>query len=456
MGGKRRSAVGGRRSGEPANGRPGERASAVAGLFVVAIVAGAGCQKEAGASSAAVDAGPAGPLCVETAVVVEAIERPTIEVPANVLPMQKLIVFSKVPGTIIEITKDKGDEVKKGEVLVRIDPKPYEDAVRQVEAQLNVAQVAASGAASTLDTVTPQVARLELLTQQGVIAQAQLDDVRTDYEQAGMGARSARAQAEMARVGLEIARSHLADTVITAPFDGVVAERLADVGTLAQPLPPTPVLVILDIAKVRVEGAVSELQFGLVDQEAEVEVELDAYPGQPVRAHIAAVMPALDPQTRTVQISVLLENDGRFRPAMAATLRLRLLPETWTVVPREALLGDPASGTATVFVVQPDGKVEEKRVEILGRSENRLNVRGVAAGERVAMTGIQRLRGGMAVCLAGERPVAPSAASAPLPQSVVSAPSAGAPDVGAPAVPVDPAPTTSDAGDAAEPEGAAR
>jgi cobalt-zinc-cadmium efflux system membrane fusion protein len=420
------------------------------------VVVASGCQKEAGASAAAVDAVTAGPLCVEMATVVESIERPMIEVPANVLPMQKLIVFSKVPGTIIEITKDRGDEVKKGEVLVRIDPKPYEDAVRQVEAQLNVAQVAASGAASTLNTVTPQVERLELLTQQGVIAQAQLDDVRTDYEQAGMGARSARAQAEMARVGLEIARSHLADTVITAPFDGVVAERLADVGTLAQPMPPTPVLVILDIAKVKVEGAVSELQFGRVDQEAEVEVELDAYPGQPVRARIAAVMPALDPETRTVPISVTLDNDGRFRPAMSATLRLRLLPETWTVVPREALLGDPASGAATVFVVQPDGKAVEQRVEILDRSENRLNVRGVAAGARVAMTGLQRLRGGMTVCVAGERPAAPSAASAPLPQPAVTAPPAGVPDVAAPPVAVEPVPTAADAGDAAEPEGAAR
>jgi RND family efflux transporter MFP subunit len=216
------------------------------------------------------------------------------------------------------------------------------------------------------------------------------------------GARAARAQAQLAQVGLEIARTRLADTVLTAPFDGVVAERLADVGALAQPMPPTPLLVILDIAKVRIEGAVSELQFARVDLEAEVEVELDAYPGRPVRARIAAVMPALDPETRTVPISVVVENDGRFRPAMAATLRLRLLPETWTVVPREALLGDPASGTATVFVVAADGTAEERRVEIADRSENRLDVRGVDPGMRVAVTGLQRLRRGMTVCVAGE------------------------------------------------------
>ena len=231
-----------------------------------------------------------------------------------------------------------------------------------------------------------------------MIAQAQLDDVRTDYEQAGMGARSARAQAGMARVGLEIARSHLADTVLRAPFDGVVAERLADVGTLAQPLPPTPVLVILDIAKVKVEGSVAELQFGRLDCEAEVEVLLDAYPGESIRARITAVMPALDPETRTVPISVTLDNDGRFRPAMAATLRLRLRPETWTVIPREALLGDPASGAATVFAIGADGTATEKKVEILDRAESRMRVRGIEVGERVAVTGVQRLRNGMRVC----------------------------------------------------------
>jgi RND family efflux transporter MFP subunit len=380
------------------------------GAALVLLALGAACQKEAAGALGSADAGPAEPLCVETAVVVEAVERPVIEVPGNVLPNQKLIVFSKVPGTIIEITKDKGDPVAKDEVLVRIDPQPYEDAIRQVEAELNVAQVAAAGAATTLGTVRPQMERLEQLQQGGVVPQSQVDEVRTDYEQAGMGARSARAQAERAEVGLDIARSRLADTVLTAPFDGVVAERLADVGALAQVMPPTPVLVILDIAKVRVEGAVSELQFARVDQEAELEVVLDAYPGRPVRGRIAAVMPALDPETRTVQISVVLDNDGRFRPAMAATLRLRLLPEAWTVVPREALLGDPSSGASTVFVVGPDGKVEEQRVEILDRSENRLSVRGVVAGDRVAMTGIQRLRGGMTVCLAGERSAAEASA----------------------------------------------
>ena len=390
--------------------------------FVVLGVSAAGCQKEAGAS-ASVDAGPAEPLCVETVLVVESVERPVIEVPGNVLPNQKLIVFPKVPGTIVEITKDKGDLVVKDEVLVRIDPQPYEDAIRQVEAQLAVAQVAAAGAASTRDTVTPQLERLEVLQQSGVVTQAQVDEVRTSHEQAGAGARAARAQAQLAQVGLEIARTRLADTVLTAPFDGVVAERLADVGALAQPMPPTPVLVILDIAKVRIEGAVSELQFGRVDREAELEVVLDAYPGQPVRGRIAAVMPALDPETRTVQISVLLENDGRFRPAMAATLRLVLLPETWTVVPREALLGDAASGAATVFVVRPDGRVEERRLEILGRSENRLNVRGVETGTRVAVTGVQRLRAGQTVCLASEGPAGgPVVPAAAAPASEVAVP----------------------------------
>jgi RND family efflux transporter MFP subunit len=384
-----------------------------------------------------VDAGPAEPLCVETALVVESVERPVLEVPGNVLPNQKLVVFFKVPGTITEITKDKGDPVVKGDVLARIDPQPYEDAIRQVEAQLDVARVAAAGAASTLQTVTPQLERLEALQQSGVVAQSQVDEVRTGHEQAGAGARAARAQAQLAQVGLEIARTHLADTVITAPFDGVVAERLADVGALAQPMPPTPILVILDINKVRVEGAVSELQFGRVDLEAELEVVLDAYPDQPVPARIAAVMPALDPETRTVQLSVVLDNDGRFRPAMSATLRLPLLPETWTVVPREALLGDPAAGSSTVFVVRPDGTIEEKRVEILDRSENRLSVSGVVAGERVAMTGLQRLRRGTTVCLAGERSAAEPVAAAE-PAAAVSPPAADA-AAGEPSVPSEPA-----------------
>ena len=330
-------------------------------------------------------------------------------------------MFPKVPGTIVEITKDKGDPVAAGELLLRIDPKPYEDAVRQVEAQLNVAQVAASGAASTLSTIRPQLERLERLLGEGVVPQSQVDSVRTDVEAAGVGAGSARAQGQMGEVGLDIARDRLADTGGRAPFDGVVAERLADVGTIAQPMPPTPVLVILDISRVKVEGAVSELEFGRVDREGRVDVVLDAYPDGPVPARIAAVMPVLDPETRSVRFSVTLDNDGRFRPAMAATLRLPTLAETWTVVPREALLGDPASGSATLFVVDPRGAVEERRVSVLGRAEDRIRVDGVlpvsasrspaSSGCATASRFARRLRD-------------PAPSATPIPASIAPAPSA--------------------------------
>lgn len=419
------------------------RSRAIGAALVLAGLAAGGCQKDAGASSAApAEAGAAEPLCVETVPVVESVERPVLEIPANVLPNQKLVVFPKVPGTIIEITKDKGDPVAKGDVLLRIDPQPYEDAIRQVEAQLQVARVAAAGAASTVDTVTPQLQRLEALQQSGVVAQSQVDEVRTGYQEGLAEAQAARAQAQLAQVGLEIARTRLADTVVTAPFDGVVAERLADVGALAQVMPPTPVLVILDIARVRVEGSVPELQFARIDREEEVEVVLDAYPDRPLRARIAAVAPALDPETRTVPISVVLDNDGRFRPAMAATLRVWLQAETWTVLPRDVLLGDPSSGRGAVLVVEPDGTVRERRVEILGRAEDRLNVRGVEVGSRVVRTGIHRLRDGDKVCwadgssgattaaasapalapssAAGPSPLPPSSGSAPLPAPAVA------------------------------------
>lgn len=429
------------------------RSRAIGAALVLAGLAAGGCQKDAGASSAApAEAGAAEPLCVETVPVVESVERPVLEIPANVLPNQKLVVFPKVPGTIIEITKDKGDPVAKGDVLLRIDPQPYEDAIRQVEAQLQVARVAAAGAASTVDTVTPQLQRLEALQQNGVVAQSQVDEVRTGYQEGLAEAQAARAQAQLAQVGLEIARTRLADTVVTAPFDGVVAERLADVGALAQVMPPTPVLVILDIARVRVEGSVPELQFARIDREEEVEVVLDAYPDRPLRARIAAVAPALDPETRTVPISVVLDNDGRFRPAMAATLRVWLQAETWTVLPRDVLLGDPSSGRGAVLVVEPDGTVRERRVEILGRAEDRLNVRGVEVGSRVVRTGIHRLRDGDKVCwsdgpsgattaAASAPPLAPSSAAgpSPLPPSSGSAP-LPAPAVADAEVPEAPAP----------------
>jgi HlyD family secretion protein len=372
---------------------------ALGGLLLVAA-----CDRtaEAGASAVEpVDSGPA--FCVETVAVEDIDLRPEVDVPANALPSQQVVLFAKVPGEIVEIAKRKGDPVAAGEVLFRIARDDYEDYVRQAEAQLHVARTAASGMAGTLRTVRPQVERLEQLTADGVTPTAQLDALRTQYAQADTGTRSAQAQVQLAELGVEMAGKKLEDTVIRAPFDGVVAERLADVGAYAQMMPPTPVLAILDIDPVKVEGAIPELSFGRLDREAPVRIVFDAWPDDPVDAPIAAVMPALDPRSRTLPISVTIPNpEGRFRPGMAAVMRLPMRSERWRVVPRRALVGEPSSGSAVVFVIGADGAVEERRLRVLGQDEGRVRVEGVEPGTRVAVTGVGRLRGGMTVCVEGE------------------------------------------------------
>jgi len=380
------------------------RVGVMAGLVAAAL--GGACGRASGAEGGAPPPRASEERCIRLEQAQQVVHRPYLEVPANVLPFRKVAIVPEVPGKIVLITKDKGDTVQEGETLLVIDPAGYEDGVQMAEAQLKLAQTAAYGASRTLATLRPQIDRVNRMRDDGVASEAQADGMRTQVQQATSAASAALAQVRVAEVGLEMARSRLEDTVIKAPFSGVVAERMVDVGSVATAMPPTVALVVMDIAQVKVEGSVPERLVGRLDPEAEVEVVLDAFPGDPVRVRLAAVMPALDPATRTVPVSVTVPNDGRFRAFMAARLRLPLQAETWVTVPRPAIMGDPSSGFGDVFVIGQDGTVTERRVTLGGRVEDRIQVIGVAAGERVAVSDLGRIRPGTRVCVEGGVPAA--------------------------------------------------
>ena len=377
-----------------------------AAVAMVAAALGGACGRESRAEANTPTPAAAEERCIRVELAQQLVHRPYLEVPANVLPFRKVAIIPEVPGRIVQITKDKGDAVEEGETLVVIDPGVYEDGVAMAEAQVALARTAAYGASRTLATLRPQMDRVQQMRDDGVASEAQADGVRTQVQQVTSAASAALAQVSVAEVGLRMAQTRLEDVVIKAPFAGVVAERMVDVGTIATAMPPTVVLLVMDIAQVRVEGSVPELLVGRLDAEAEVEVVLDAFPGAPVRARLAAVMSALDPVARTVPVSVTVPNDGRFRAFMAARLRLPLQAETWVTVPRPAILGDPSSGFGDVFVVGQDGTVTERRVTLGGRVEDRLQVVGVTAGERVAVSDLGRLRSGARVCVEGGVPAA--------------------------------------------------
>ena len=286
-----------------------------------------------------------------------------------------------VDGPIVMLDALEGVRVKKGDLLVQVD-----DAVARAE--LLAARAAVDEAKVSLDRAEVDLARYRSVSSD-VLAQSEVDRVAADV--AGLQARLRSAEARVAEVQARIARH-----AIRAPFAGAVTRRLADPGDWV-----TPGRVLVELAStgdidviVDVDAALA----GLLQAGDAVTLERD---GAQIPAHIAAVVPVLDPATRTARV--------RLTPA---DLHAALIPgapitavfdTTATLsmgsrVPRDSLT---VGGAGATVVRVRDGAAEPVQVRVLAESPDAVLVEGIEPGDVVVIRGNESLRPGQKVRVTG-------------------------------------------------------
>lgn len=208
----------------------------------------------------------------------------------------------KASGVLAAVLVEEGDQVRKGQLLFRLESTTVNLQVRQAEAGLAQAQVA-------LDQAELDYKRTEPLASQGTISPATWDQVRLGYERA-------KVAVHQSKVTLASARSVAADASVRAPFAGVIATKLKNAGETVTMMPPTTVLVLQDISKIEVRTRLSE------------SILLRIKPGQPMNVRfpslgvtrnvpIDRINPAVDPLSRTVEVVGVLANpDREFKAGM--------------------------------------------------------------------------------------------------------------------------------------------
>jgi RND family efflux transporter MFP subunit len=251
------------------------------------VVLSAGCGSEAERAE-----DDLAPVTARLAVVEEASETRSIEVYGTVQPARQSFVSSRVMGPVVSMKIQPGDLVRKGQVLLEIEPSASDGQVAQARGALAQAQAA-------LVLAEKNFHRYEALYAENAASELELDMARMQHEQA-LGA------VEQAEGAVRAASSVADEARVRAPFAARVVSKLAEVGDLAAP--GKPLVRLESLAGRQVWLNVREADIRRVEKGAGIDVRFDALPGnEPVTGTVDVVIPAADPATHTFTVKVGLE-----------------------------------------------------------------------------------------------------------------------------------------------------
>jgi HlyD family secretion protein len=366
----------------------------------------------------------------------------------------KISVNSKVTGRVAWIGVEKGDKVKEGQVLVRLEDDEfravYEQArgawssakarlaelehgsrpeeIQQADHNLSEARATAANDKVTLD-------RTHDLFSQGVVSKQNLDDAQAKYDADQQRANSleqslhlsklgprveqidrARADVEQAKGQMDYAKSQLDATVIRAPVTGTILERTAEKGELvtaqfasgAEGGPRGSVVALADLNDIQVELDIAQDDFAKLSPHQEGVVTLDAFKDRSYKGEIAEMSPEANRQKATVQVKVqILQPDSYLRPEMNATVQFKApqnkddksAAKQSVLVPTAALRDN--DGKKFVFLAF-NGKALRRDVHVQGQRSGGYLVDSLVGGENVITTAPANLEDGQKIRIKGQ------------------------------------------------------
>ena len=301
----------------------------------------------------------------------------------NVEAYLTVAVKARVDGQIVAVNFREGQAVRKGDVLFRIDPRPYEAALRQ--AQANALRDRAAR-----DQARSQAQRYQELLSKNFISKEAYAQIRTNAETAEATAKASEAALENARLNLEYC-------TIRSPLDGYVGKVLLQSGNLVKANDVNPLVVINQVKPIYVTFAVPEQYLPEIRKyNAAAPLRVDVLPAehtapQPT-GRLAFIDNAVDPSTGTIRLRAQFDNEGApLWPGQFVNVSLQLYEQTDAlVIPAEAVQNGPDG--QYVYVVGRDLLAEMRRIKVQRTDTERAIVAsGLAQGERVVTRGQLRL-----------------------------------------------------------------
>jgi membrane fusion protein (multidrug efflux system) len=331
----------------------------------------------------AADRGPPPAATVTTTVVAEQPWSDAIEALGTAKANESVLVTAKVTETVVRVAFEDGDVVEAGDVLVDLSGRAEVAGLAEASANYREAQ--------------QQYQRLQQLTAQKLIPTSQLD--------------AQRGAMDSARARLDLTRARLQDRVITAPFAGVLGFRQVSPGTLVTP--GTTIASLDDISVIKLDFTVPEAYLSALATGQAIAARSKAWPDREFAGLVTGVDSRVDPVSRAVTVRAEIPNPDRaLRPGMLLSLQVFRPARQALVIPEIAVV--QVAQAAHVFVVQPDGTVQQRTVALGARRSGEVEVTdGLAAGERIVVDGTVKLRDGARVVEAAPAPGATGKNAAP-------------------------------------------
>lgn len=357
-------------------------------------------------------------------------------------------VSSKVIGKVAWVGVEKGDRVKEGQVLVRLEDSEYQAQLAQARANLGVAQArlkeletgsrpqeidaaraVMEQAEANFRNAGVNLKRIEDLARQGIAPQQQLDNARTqhdvskaqlesarkNHELVKIGPRIeqidyARAQAAQAKAAVDYAQTLLDSTLIRAPVSGTVLERLVEKGEMVSTMNfggtggiKASVVSLADLNDLQVQLDVNQNDFPKISPSQDCRATADAYPDRVYKGIVAEIAPEANRQKATIDVRIkILKPDEFLRPEMNAHVSF-LVPSQDTKATAQETLSIPRAaivqkeGKAAVFVLNGSRAVL-REIQVGRDLGDRIEVfQGVGPNDKVVVRGFEGLASGQRV-----------------------------------------------------------
>lgn len=304
----------------------------------------------------------------------------------KVTPLSEVVIVPKIGGKVAQVPVDVGAQVKKGDLLVKIDTTDLEISLSAAINGMQSAKLTHNQAVLNYNNSKSNYERMKTLYAQGAVSKHDLEQAQLAFNLAA-DAMNAPAEAT-AQTQIDSIRNQISNATLTSPVDGEVATRSIDPGEMASPT--QAVMSVVNIDKVYVEGTVAESDIALVKEGQKVSVNVDAAGGK-FDGVVTTLSPVADPQTKGYPVKVEIANPGhKLKPGMFAEIQLVTKEKKdAVVVPKDALVN---RDTDKILYVVKDGTVEERKVTTGIESDDNVEITsGLAVGEKFVTEGQQSL-----------------------------------------------------------------
>ena len=391
---------------------------------MVALMAGLvmfGCSSEAAPEGASSNGG--GPPGSGPSAIIPAVE--AVQAQLGTLPLEERLVgvvkadnqveiFPEITATIAQVHVRTGDVVKKGQALVTLDARQFEEQLNQAKANLKISEADAKQADARLRELSLQFERTESLAAKNLVSALDLETQRAQMDAMSASRDRAIAQVEQARATVQERETALSRTIIRSPITGRIGLLNAEIGMRASGA--TKLCTIGNLEKVRIEISLTDGMLSYIEKGQTTRISSESLPDTSMIQPLSRISPFLEAVSFSTTAEIDVHNaGGLLKPGMFVNVDVYYgESQQATIVPNSALYEDPTSGVMGVFVatslglevdvMQPEGEddiaplseptpIEFKEIEVVAEGHDLSGIRGINENAWVVTLGQHLLRG---------------------------------------------------------------